>query len=89
MPAPELRHHLMTCPDRVMVSQDITAGQFPPWQKKLALLFFSLKNIRAIAITLLLWAAYLTRLKEHSREVLAQQSADFTQGPLMSSCEHF
>ena len=28
-------------------------------------------------------------LKEHSREVLAQESADFTQGPLMSSCKHF
>ena len=29
------------------------------------------------------------RLKEHSRKVLAQESADFTQGPLMSSCKHF
>ena len=28
-------------------------------------------------------------LKEYSREVLAQESADFTQGPLMSSCKHF
>ena len=31
----------------------------------------------------------LVSLKEHSREVLAQESADFTQGPLMSSCKHF
>ena len=31
----------------------------------------------------------LLDLKEYSREVLAQESADFTQGPLMSSCKHF
>ena len=34
-------------------------------------------------------SSLIIRLKEYSREVLAQESADFTQGPLMSSCKHF
>ena len=35
------------------------------------------------------WTWNWKSLKEYSREVLAQESADLTQGPLMSSCKHF
>ena len=42
-----------------------------------------------LCVQLALSAVIISILKEYSCEVLAQESADFTQGPQMSSCKHF
>ena len=45
--------------------------------------------VRAPFLAITTYCPFSLCLKEYSREVLAQESADFTQGPLMSSCKHF